>query len=280
MSSRALGVIPARLGSSRLPRKPLHRLAGRPLVEWVWRRVVDMDLFDAVVVATDSEEVAAAARAFGARVALTDPGHPSGTDRVAEVARSAPFLGYAHVVNVQGDEPFVRRDHVAAALDLVVDGGWDVGTVATPIASAAEWREPSVVKVVRGDDGGALLFSRAPVPHPRDAEPGEGAMPDGPFLRHVGVYAYRREALLRWVALPEGALERLERLEQLRPLAAGIRIGVAVGEPARGGVDTPADAESAEAALAASAEMETTTEASPGAAGIDHRARTPSERTA
>ncbi len=277
MSSRALGVIPARLGSFRLPRKPLHRLAGRPLVEWVWRRVVDMDLFDAVVVATDSGEVAEAARAFGARVAMTDAGHPSGTDRVAEVARSAPFVGYAHVVNVQGDEPFVRRDHVAAALDLVRGGGWDVGTVATPIDSVAEWREPSVVKVVRGDDGGALIFSRAPVPHPRDAEPGGDVMPDGPFLRHVGIYAYRREALLRWVALPEGTLERLERLEQLRPLAAGIRIGVALGEPARGGVDTPADAERAERALATAAGIETTTEASPGAAGIDHGARTPSE---
>jgi 3-deoxy-manno-octulosonate cytidylyltransferase (CMP-KDO synthetase) len=118
-----------------------------------------------------------------------------------------------------------------------------VGTVATPIATAAEWLDPAVVKVVRADDGGALLFTRAPVPHPRDAEPDFAS---GGYLRHVGLYAYRREALLRWVALPEAALERTERLEQLRALAAGIRIGVAVQAPAPGGVDTPADAARAE----------------------------------
>jgi CMP-2-keto-3-deoxyoctulosonic acid synthetase len=111
--------------------------------------------------------------------------------------------------------------------------------VAAPIASAREWREPAVVKVVRGDDGGALLFTRAPVPHPRDAEPDFGT---ALYLRHVGLYVYRRDALLRWVSLPEGALERVEKLEQLRALAAGIRIGVAIGAPAEGGVDTPADA--------------------------------------
>lgn len=246
MSTPVLGVVPARLGSTRLPRKPLYPIAGRPLVEWVWRRVVSLGIFDEVVVATDSAEVEAAARGFGARVAMTREDHPSGTDRVAEVARLPGFRDYPVIVNVQGDEPFVRRDHVEAAVRLVRDEGWDVGTVATPIASEAEWREPSVVKVVRGDDGGALLFSRAPVPHPRDAAPDFGS---GLYLRHVGIYACARPALLRWVALPEGALERTERLEQLRPLAAGVRIGVAVGLPAEGGVDTPADAARAEAAI-------------------------------
>jgi 3-deoxy-manno-octulosonate cytidylyltransferase (CMP-KDO synthetase) len=244
-----LGVIPARLSSQRLPHKPLHPLAGRPLIEWVWRRVVEFDLFDAVVVATDSEQVANAARAFGASVAMTSAAHPSGTDRVAEVARRAEYAGFDTVVNVQGDEPFVRRDHLQAAIGLVREGGWDAGTVATPIASLDEWREPSTVKVVRADDGGALYFSRAPVPHSRDAEPGPEQFAAGLFLRHVGIYSYRREALLRWVALPEGALERAERLEQLRPLAAGLRIGVAVGAPAEGGVDTPADAARAERIL-------------------------------
>lgn len=246
MRHRVLGVIPARLGSTRLPRKPLHPVAGRPLVEWVWRRAVDLGLFDAVVIATDSDEVADVARAFGAEVAMTRGDHPSGTDRVAEVARAEPWRGYGVVVNVQGDEPFLRRDHAEAALGLVTVGGWDVGTVATPIASEAEWREESVVKVVRGDDGGALLFTRAPAPHPRDTAPD---FDSGLYLRHVGLYAYTRDALLRWVALPEGALERTEKLEQLRPLAAGVRIGVAVGHPAEGGVDTPADAARAEALL-------------------------------
>ncbi|HYJ78804.1 MAG TPA: NTP transferase domain-containing protein, partial [Longimicrobiaceae bacterium] len=114
MTTRVLGVIPARLGSSRLPRKPLHPIAGRPLLEWVWRRAVGFGLFDAVVVATDSPEVEAAARAFGATVVMTRPEHPSGTDRVAEVARMPEWRDYPVVVNVQGDEPFLRRDHLEA----------------------------------------------------------------------------------------------------------------------------------------------------------------------
>jgi len=245
MTHHVLGVIPARLASTRLPRKPLHPIAGRPLVEWVWRRAVASGVFDAVVVATDSPEVRAAARAFGATAVLTRAGHPSGTDRVAEVARREEWRGYPVIVNVQGDEPFVRADHLQAAVELL-RGGWEVGTVATPIASADEWREPAVVKVARGDDGRALYFTRAPVPFPRDVAPDFAS---GAYLRHVGVYAYAREALLRWVALPEGALERIEKLEQLRALAAGLRIGVAVGEPAPGGVDTPADALMAENVL-------------------------------
>ena len=249
MTASALGVIPARIGSSRLPRKPLHPIAGRPLVEWVWRRVLEMEIFSALVVATDDEEVAEVARGFGARAVLTDPGHPSGTDRVAEVARMPAFAAHPVVVNVQGDEPFVRRDHVEAAIRLVRDGPWEIGTAATPLASLEELREPSVVKAVLDDAGGAMLFSRAPVPWPRDGEPGPEALGGGPWLRHVGIYAYRREALLRWVGLPEGTLERIERLEQLRPLAAGMGIGVARVEPGEGGIDTPADAERAERVL-------------------------------
>lgn len=244
MSARVLGVIPARIGSSRLPRKPLFPIAGRPLVEWVWRRAMGIAVFDAVVVATDDQQVADACRAFGAEVRLTDAAHPSGTDRVAEVARE--FGDYDIVVNVQGDEPFLLAEHAEEAVRLVRDGGWELGTVATPIRTAAEWLEPSVVKVVRGDDGGALLFTRAPVPHPRDAEPDFAG---DTYLRHVGLYAYRRDALLRWVALPEGRLETIEKLEQLRPLAAGMRMGVAVGPPAEGGIDTPADAARAERLL-------------------------------
>lgn len=243
MTAQVLGVIPARLGSARLSRKPLHPIAGRPLIEWVWRRAAASGVFDALVVATDSTEVAEAVRGFGAAVEITREDHPSGTDRVAEVARRPEHRGHRVIVNVQGDEPFVRRDHLQAAVALVSDGGWEVGTVATPVESADEWRESAVVKVVRGDDGRALYFSRAPVPHPRDAEPDFAT---GAYLRHVGIYAYTRDALLRWVSLPEGRLERIEKLEQLRALAAGLRIGVAVGERAEGGVDTPADAARAE----------------------------------
>jgi 3-deoxy-manno-octulosonate cytidylyltransferase (CMP-KDO synthetase) len=259
LTAGVLGVIPARLSSQRLPHKPLHVLAGRPLIEWVWRRVVEFGLFGEVVVATDSERVAHAARAFGARCVMTREDHPSGTDRVAEVARLPELAAFDTIVNVQGDEPFVRRDHLEAAIALVRDGGWDAGTVATPIRTADEWREPSIVKVVRADDGGALYFSRAPVPFVRDGEPGADEFATGLFLRHVGIYSYRRDALLRWVALPEAPLERLERLEQLRPLAAGLRIGVAVGAPAEGGVDTPADAARAARILESESETYTAT---------------------
>lgn len=245
----SLGVIPARLGSSRLPKKPLHPLAGRPLIEWVWRRVAGYGVFERLVIATDSAEVAAVARGFGAEVELTDPAHPSGTDRVAEVARRPEYSGFGVIVNVQGDEPFVRAGDLEAAARLVAEAGWDVGTVATPIRTATELHDAAAVKVVRGADGGALYFSRAPIPYARDGAPDAGLFASGLYLRHVGVYAYRRAALLRWVALPEGELERIERLEQLRPLAAGLRIGVAVVDGAEAGVDTPADARRAERRL-------------------------------
>lgn len=251
MKARVLGVIPARLGSTRLPRKPLHLLAGRPLLEWVWRRVVDSQLFEAVVIATDSDEVAAVARGFGASVELTRAEHPSGTDRVAEVAARDGYAAYSTVVNIQGDEPFVSPAHLRAAIGLVAGEGWEIGTVAAPIGAADEWRNPAVVKVALADDGSALLFSRAPIPFVRDGEPGAEAMGEGDFLRHIGIYSYRRDALARWVALPEGRLEKLEKLEQLRPLAAGLRIGVARVAPAEAGVDTPEDAKRADRRLRA-----------------------------
>jgi 3-deoxy-manno-octulosonate cytidylyltransferase (CMP-KDO synthetase) len=251
MNGSTLAVIPARLGSTRLPRKPLHIIAGRPLVEWVWRRVTALPLFDTVVIATDSEEIADHGRSIGATVEMTSPSHPSGTDRVAEVARRIQYRGFPLIVNIQGDEPFIDPVHLSEALRLVQEG-WDVGTVASKIQSRDEWRSSSVVKVVRGEDGGALYFSRSPIPHVRQGEPSAADFGRGEFLRHVGVYAYRSEALQRWVELPVNELERLERLEQLRPLAAGLRIGVAVAEGGEGGVDTLEDAERAELRLRAS----------------------------
>ncbi|MGH7474671.1 MAG: 3-deoxy-manno-octulosonate cytidylyltransferase [Longimicrobiales bacterium] len=237
---RALGVIPARLASERLPRKPLAELAGRPLLEWVWRRASTFSVLDALVVATDSEEVAAACRRFGAMVELTRPEHASGTERVAEVASREPYRDFGIVVNVQGDEPLLEAEPVELALALVREG-WDVGTAATPLRNVAELADPAVVKVVLRRDGGALYFSRAAIPHRRAgaAEPIEAG--DTRFLRHLGVYVFAREALARWVELPPDELEALERLEQLRALRAGLSIGVAVVERAEGGVDTPAD---------------------------------------
>lgn len=249
---RVLGVIPARLGSERLPRKPLYPLAGRPLIEWVWRRVRAFRSLDQVVVATDSEEVVSACRAMGAEVSLTSPDHTSGTERAAEVVQRSEFAGFDLVVNVQGDEPFIGEAQVTDALEQAVRFG--IGTVATPVRTLEAWLDPAVVKVVRGEDGRALYFTRSPVPHARDREPTMAELASPDYLRHIGVYAYTPESLLRWVTLPVSPLERLERLEQLRPLAAGMRIGVAVVEKTEGGVDTPADARRAEVRLRALAE--------------------------
>lgn len=246
--TRILGVIPARLGSERLPRKPLHPLLGRPLIEWVWRRVSAFSVLDSCVVATDSDQVAETCRAFGAPVELTRIDHPSGTDRVAEVAARAAYADFPVIVNIQGDEPFILEEHVAAAAALAA-GDWDLGTVATPVRELDAWRDPAVVKVLRAEDGAALAFTRAAVPYKRGCEPTAGELAYPPFLRHVGVYAYKRAALARWVALPPGQLELVEQLEQLRPLAAGMRIGVALADRAEGGVDTLEDARLAEVRL-------------------------------
>lgn len=241
MPEPVLAVIPARLGSSRLPRKPLQPILGRPLLQWVWERVSPMGVFEKVVVATDADEVAELCDRMGVPVIRTDPHHPSGTDRVAEVARQDAFSRYGIVANVQGDEPLVRASHLADAVSLVRDGGWDVGTCAAPLQTEEARRDPAVVKVARAQDGRALYFSRAGIPYQRDGKPSAEQLGRAPFLRHIGVYVYRREALLGWVARPPSPLEELERLEQLRALEAGMAVGVAVVEGAAPGVDTPAD---------------------------------------
>ncbi len=244
MSDQVLGVIPARIASTRLPRKPLHPILGRPLIEWVWRRVTSLGICDEVVVATDSLEIRDVCAALGARVEMTSSAHPSGTDRVADVARRPAYATFPVIVNIQGDEPLVEGPTVRAALAAVRKDGWDVGTCAVEIQSEGEWRDPSVVKVVVGERGRALYFSRAPIPYSRD----DGEY-DAHRLRHVGVYVYRRTALERWVSLPETVLERTERLEQLRPLGDGIGLGVRTVETAEAGVDTPADVARVEARL-------------------------------
>jgi len=243
-----LGVIPARLQSQRLPRKPLQQLAGRTLIEWVWRRVSPMQILDDCVIATDSVEIMAECERIGARGVLTAGDHPSGTDRVAEVAAYPEFAGVGVVLNIQGDEPFVTGEQLEGAI-AQVRAGYDIGTVATPLRSLQAWQNPDVVKVVRRTDGRALLFSRAPVPHRRDGPPTAEELGSDHYLRHVGIYAYSPAGLRRWVQLPPTPLEELERLEQLRALAAGLTVGVAVVATAEGGVDTPADARRAAALL-------------------------------
>ncbi|HEY2848627.1 MAG TPA: 3-deoxy-manno-octulosonate cytidylyltransferase, partial [Gemmatimonadaceae bacterium] len=239
-------VIPARLGATRLPRKPLRLLGGAPLIVRVWERVSGMGLAEAVVVATDSREVADVARGAGARVAMTREDHPSGTDRVAEVANAKEFAGYDTFVNVQGDEPLISADAVGGALGQVTSGRFALGTAACR-ADAAVLASPDVVKVVTDSQGRALYFSRAAIPHLRD--PHDRALRDDLVRQHIGVYAYTRNALNRWVSLPPHPLETVERLEQLRALADGIPMGVATVPPTPGarGIDTEEDLAAANA---------------------------------
>jgi 3-deoxy-manno-octulosonate cytidylyltransferase (CMP-KDO synthetase) len=241
---KTLAVIPARLGATRLPRKPLRLLAGVPIIVRVLERVRALRVADQVVVATDSEEIADAVRDAGGEAVFTDPGHPSGTDRIAEVVRAAFDGQFDVILNVQGDEPFVSGAAVRGALAQVQERGFPLGTAATR-ASLGALANPDAVKVVAADDGAAMYFSRAPIPFLRDRA--DGATLERQVLHHVGVYAYTPDALAHWVFLPPHPLERIERLEQLRPLAAGMRMGVAVIDgPVRGGIDTEADLDRAQ----------------------------------
>jgi 3-deoxy-manno-octulosonate cytidylyltransferase (CMP-KDO synthetase) len=240
---RTLAVIPARLGATRLPRKPLRLLAGIPLVVRVFQRVVEIGVVEAVVVATDSDEVAEVVRAYGGRAVLTSPDHVSGTHRVAEVARRPEFAHVDVIVNVQGDEPFLSQRAVVGATRMVTGGGFPLGTAAV-MATPQILNDPNVVKVVAADDGRAMYFSRAPIPFLRDAADAE--LQRTRIWQHLGLYAYERSALMQWIELPETPLEHIERLEQLRPLAAGVPIGVSlIDEPVRPGIDTEDDLERA-----------------------------------
>jgi 3-deoxy-manno-octulosonate cytidylyltransferase (CMP-KDO synthetase) len=204
-----------------------------------------MSLADAVVVATDDDSVASAVRDAGADVVMTSPGHSSGTERVAEVAENRRFRAYDTIVNVQGDEPFIGPGAVRGAAELVSNGRFPLGTAASP-AGPEILGTPSLVKVVVADDGRAMYFSRAPIPYLRD--PADARAQMARTLQHIGVYAYSREALRKWVALPVHPLEEIERLEQLRPLAAGFSMGVAItSEAPASGIDTEDDLERANA---------------------------------
>ena len=248
-----LAVIPARIGATRLPRKPLRLLGGQPLIVRVWERVLEIGVAARVVIATDSPEVAQVAQQAGAEWVLTRADHPSGTDRVAEVASRAEFAGFGTIVNVQGDEPFVSAEAVLGAAALVAGGRFPLGTAAAA-APPSVLDDPNVVKVVAADDGRAMYFSRASIPFLRDgADAPARAARDAHVRQHFGVYAYTPRALAAWVALPPHPLEAIERLEQLRPLAAGIAMGVAMTAAApAAGVDTEEDLSRAnEAFLAA-----------------------------
>lgn len=243
-----LGIIPARYASTRFPGKPLHPIAGQSLIQRVIARCQLAKSLREVVVATDDERIAAEARKF-CRVEMTRADHPSGSDRIAEVAARCACDA---VVNIQGDEPLIDP----AVIDMVADAlaGAEMSTAATAIKNVEEYDNPNVVKVVTGSTGRALYFSRRTIPFLRDhaGQPAAALLAAFPFLKHLGIYGYRRDALLRLVKFPQSPLEQAERLEQLRALENGIPIAVALVDYDSVGVDVPEDVERVERLLAAS----------------------------
>jgi 3-deoxy-manno-octulosonate cytidylyltransferase (CMP-KDO synthetase) len=227
---RAIAVIPARLASTRLARKMLREIAGKPLIGVVYEAVRSSPLLADVIVATDSDEIMSACRAYGWKAQMTSPAHRSGTERVHEISGRDAADVY---INVQGDEPMVRPEQIATLLQVMENPAAQVGTVMTP-AAEVDIANPNAVKVVTDLNGRALYFSRATIPFDRD-----GTRPR--YFKHLGLYAYRKAALDRFVTLPESALEKSERLEQLRFLENGISIYVSETQYDSVGVDTEED---------------------------------------
>ena len=225
----ALTVIPARLGSTRFPRKVLARLAGRTIVEWCWRAAKAARL-GPVLVAADSSEVADEVRRFGGEAVMTPPSCPSGSDRVWLAARGRRE---GVIVNFQGDMPLLKPETLRAAARALTRGA-DIATAVIALKDSRRAADPNVVKAVRAEDGRCLYFSRAKVPHAREG--GRAAL-----WEHLGIYVYRREALRRFVSLPPSRLEKIEKLEQLRALEAGMTLRAAVVDERPVSVDVPAD---------------------------------------
>jgi 3-deoxy-manno-octulosonate cytidylyltransferase (CMP-KDO synthetase) len=227
---KSIAIIPARLASTRLPRKMLREIAGKPLVGWVYEAVRSSPLLSDVIIATDSEEILEACRKHKWNARITSSSHRSGTERVHEISNSFAADVY---VNVQGDEPLVRPEQIAALLDVMEDPMVQVGTVKTP-CPPGEIGNPNTVKVVTAEDGRALYFSRATIPFDRDKNSPR-------YFKHLGLYAYRKPALDLFVSQPESSLEKSERLEQLRFLENGIAIHVGETPYDSVGVDTEED---------------------------------------
>jgi 3-deoxy-manno-octulosonate cytidylyltransferase (CMP-KDO synthetase) len=245
-------VIPARYSAARLPGKPLLAVGDRPLIQWVWQCARASEAAS-VIIATDDARVRDVALGFGADCLMTSPQHASGTDRIAEVVRTKGFAADDIVVNLQGDEPMMPArvvNEVAAALHS--QPHIDIATAVAPIHTLAEFLDPNCVKALRGGDGSALYFSRAPVPWPRDSVAGGRPTQFAGAWRHVGIYAYRVRSLLRFSAWPPTPLEEAEKLEQLRALEHGMKIHlVTLAEAPPAGVDTPQDLERVRAGVAA-----------------------------
>lgn len=250
--AKILGVIPARWGSTRFPGKPLHLIAGKALVQHVWERCCLCKNLDAIVIATDDDRIAKAVESFGGQVALTSSSHPSGTDRIAEVANKMP--DYTHMINIQGDEPLISPELIDQLAQTLIDKpGCEMVTAANPIKfEDPEFNDPNVVKVVLDHQCNALYFSRSPIPFPRTPPPaGENKATDGAnnpspalqFLRHKGIYGFSRSFLLQFVRWKPSPLEMCEQLEQLRAMENGAKINVIITSDDSPGIDTPEQAD-------------------------------------
>ncbi|MDZ7370099.1 MAG: 3-deoxy-manno-octulosonate cytidylyltransferase [candidate division KSB1 bacterium] len=237
---RIVVVIPARWASTRFPGKPLANIAGKPMIQRVYERVSQARDIDEVLVATDDERISGAVATFGGRAVLTPSELPSGTDRTAFVARQ---LQADILVNVQGDEPLIDPAAVEMTANLLLeDETADLSTLARRVKSVEDLENPNKVRVVLDRFGHALYFSRAVIPYLRDVKDSFGRLERFPYLEHIGIYGYRREALFQLTALPPSSLEEAERLEQLRALENGMTIKVGICDFVSQGVDTPEDA--------------------------------------
>jgi len=265
--SRAVGIIPARWSSTRFQGKPLHLIANKPLLRHVWERCCRATRLDSGIIATDDIRIAKAAFDWGAEVAMTSKKHQTGTDRIAEVARKSRQFGL--VVNIQGDEPLVDPSLLNRLVEtLQANPEIDIVTAAHPFENAAKAASPHQVKVVVDGDGNALYFSRYPIPFARNhSAPIK-------YLRHQGVYGFRREALLDFVRLKPTPLERAESLEQLRALENGVKVHVLLTKHGSPGVDTPADAKALERKLARATSRSTPVSRTKRLAGSQRHNRT------
>lgn len=244
--NKIVGVIPSRWGSTRFPGKSLAMISGKPMIQWVVERVKQAKKLDAVIVATDDLRISECVQSLeipDVQVAMTRADHPSGTDRIAEAVQS---LKADAVINVQGDEPLIDPILIDELADVIASGEWDMATAATPIEDEKQIADPSVVKALFNRYGQALYFSRAAIPHIREPA---GVSVSNVYWRHIGIYAYRRDYLLKLVAEPPCTLENLEKLEQLRALDMGCRMKVIQTQDFGIGVDTPEDITKAEELL-------------------------------